>query len=253
MPALNSARPRGSVVILIFGAIVSACGSGTTLRPDASSTGAAGSGSGGSTTGSGGAGGTSGTAGTTGTSGAGGTTGAAGATGAGGISGVGGGGGASACAQAASTDRSCTTDADCVLVLHTTNCCGSAVWMGIRSTAQPRFQTLEAACDRSYPACGCAAFGSTTDDGSLIGLGGNTSTRVGVTCDAGTCRTFAEACAHLCAAGRSCATCTVAGKTTGTCALHCMAAKDCTEAPATTCTFWTPAGLCVDPAAMCNQ
>ena len=75
----------------------------------------------------------------------------------GGPDGGGGAGGNAACQQIATLDHTCATDSDCVAVVHTTSCCGSASWLGLRATESQRFSTLESACDRSYPACGCAA------------------------------------------------------------------------------------------------
>jgi hypothetical protein len=117
--------------------------------------------------------------------------------------GGGGAGGSTACQQIATLDQSCATDADCVAVLHTTSCCGSASWLGLRATESQRFSTLESACDRTYPACGCAAGPPTTDDGSALAFGGTAA----VSCQAGVCRTFSGACGHPCEAGRSCLDC----------------------------------------------
>src|SRR5262245_56782819 len=73
-------------------------------------------------------------------------------------------GGTAACQQISALDRSCTTTTDCIAVLHTTSCCGSQAWLGLRATEGQRFTMLEPACDATYPACGCAAGPPTTDD-----------------------------------------------------------------------------------------
>src|SRR5262249_11046474 len=120
----------------------------------------------------------------------------AGASGSGGsgaaASGTGGGagGGKTDCERVEMLDRSCTATPDCIAVLHTTDCCGSASWIGIRSTDKARFTGLESVCDASYPGCGCASGAPTTDDGSSLGFG----TTAGVICAAGVCSTFSPAC-----------------------------------------------------------
>jgi hypothetical protein len=160
--------------------------------------------------------------------------------------GGGGTGGASACQQIAALDRTCTTDADCVAVLHTTSCCGSASWIGLHASETQRFRTLESACDATYPACGCASGEPTTDDGSTIAFGA--STAAGVSCTGGVCKTFAAACGHACDTGRSCLTC----GSTSVCSLRCTADTSCTEAAYPKCMFGFGGGLCADAAQSCT-
>jgi hypothetical protein len=161
--------------------------------------------------------------------------------------GGGGSGGSAACQQIATLDQTCTTDGDCVAVLHTTSCCGSASWLGLRATESQRFATLESACDRTYPACGCAAGAPTTDDGSTIAFGGSAA----VTCQGGVCKTYSPACGQPCAAGKSCLSC---GQDAGsaTCSLRCTSDTSCTEAPYTTCQFGFGGGVCTDPGRICT-
>src|SRR6476659_10525183 len=92
----------------------------------------------------------------------------AGACGSGSLVGPDGGGtgGSGACQAVLALDRSCATSADCVAVSHTTNCCGQEQVFGLRATEQAHFATLEAQCDPTYPACGCAAQQPFVDDGS---------------------------------------------------------------------------------------
>jgi hypothetical protein len=168
----------------------------------------------------------------------------------GGGAGAGGHAGAAACAQATMVDRSCTSDADCVAVTHTTNCCGSAIWMGIRATEKQRFTALETACEMSYPGCGCAAGPPVTDDGSVVRFG---ATAAGVTCQAGTCKTFSMACGHLCEAGRACTTCmTPDAGSKSFCTLSCMNDTACTEPGLSRCQIFFTAGACVDPTMACG-
>lgn len=261
----SSSFAIGVAACSLLGLSMLGCGS-VTATGDAGAPGAAGSG------GAGGEAGAAGSAGAAGQGGAGqaggggasgGSGGASGAggghAGAGGASGAGGGhagaggasgaGGGNACALPMTVDSSCNLDADCVAVTHTTNCCGAAVWLGIRATEKPRFDTLEAACDKTYPGCGCASGPPETDDGSVVPFG----SMPGVICQAGTCKTFSKACGHLCPAGRSCTTCmgTDAGATSY-CTLRCTAGVTCSEPNYTKCQVSFSSATCVDPTRACG-
>jgi hypothetical protein len=172
---------------------------------------------------------------------------------AGGSAGAGGGkagsGGASACAQATTIDRSCAVDGDCVAVTHTTNCCGTAIWIGIRASEKSRYDALESACDASYPRCGCAEGPPVTDDGSILPFG----KMAGVACVAGTCKTFAQACGHACDTGHACATCMApdAGATSA-CSPQCTKDTDCTDPARSKCDVVFTTGVCVDPTMTCG-
>lgn len=74
----------------------------------------------------------------------------------------------SPCAYVDTIDRSCTTDADCLVRLHQTDCCGNAVMLGIRTSAESAYLGSEPACMASYPACGCPASLPTTDSGETV-------------------------------------------------------------------------------------
>lgn len=78
----------------------------------------------------------------------------------------------------------CVADADCAVVLHQINCCGTQEAWGISASAVPEFEANEAICEAQYPKCGCAMFQATADDGSK---GWATEDFVAV-CDAGTCK-----------------------------------------------------------------
>jgi len=154
-----------------------------------------------------------------------------------------------ACALVATVDRSCTVDADCLAFTHTTNCCGSAIWMGIRASEKDRFTALESACDRTYPACGCASGPPVTDDGSIVRFG----TTAGVSCQGGTCKTFSKACGHPCGPGRSCTACMApdAGATSF-CSLQCKGDTMCTEPNLSRCQLSFANGVCVNPNMACG-
>ena len=127
----------------------------------------------------------------------------AGPDGGGGSTGSGGAGGAAACQAVLALDRSCTTITDCIAVPHTSNCCGQMTFMGIRASEAARDQMLEAQCDATYPACGCAEGAPTTDDGSRLAFGG----APGLACAQGICTTFAPDCGGPCANGMTCSSC----------------------------------------------
>jgi len=141
----------------------------------------------------------------------------------GGPTGTGGAGGAAACQMALAVDRSCATASDCVAVSHTSNCCGQAVVIGIRVSSQSAFQTLEAQCDATYPACGCAAGQPTTDDGSRLAFSGT----AGVTCLQGKCTTFVPDCNGPCPTGTTCFSCASHASLFAACTNACTTSTDC--------------------------
>jgi hypothetical protein len=155
--------------------------------------------------------------------------------------------GGSACQTIATIDKSCTVDTDCLAVRHISNCCGQEVFLGIRATESARFQTLEAACDASYPLCGCAAGPSMTEDGSQLTFGGP---KPGVTCLRGKCTTFAPLCGHVCEFGQSCVSCTDHLMTYSSCSSRCNMQTDC--GPNLSCQD-TPTGkFCIGAGITCN-
>ena len=144
----------------------------------------------------------------------------------GGPDGGGGTGGSGACQAVLALDRSCTTSADCVAVSHTTNCCGQEQIFGLRATEQARFTTLEAQCDPTYPACGCAAQQPFVDDGSQVRFQGT----AGVACVQGKCTTFVPECGAPCATGTTCFSCTNHGSMFAACTTTCTGSVDCHDA-----------------------
>jgi hypothetical protein len=83
-------------------------------------------------------------------------------------------------------DKGCSTSADCVVVHHTTSCCGSAILMAINHGDLARFQAAESICDAQYPACGCASFGVDVEDGTVLAPG--SENLVVASCDNMVCR-----------------------------------------------------------------
>ena len=157
-------------------------------------------------------------------------------------------GGTAACQQVGTLDQSCIVDSDCLAVRHTTNCCGTSVWLGINKAGGQEFSTLESLCDASYPACGCATGSPTTSDGSSIPFGANAA----VTCQGGVCKTYASACGHLCQTGRSCVTCGQADAGVSFCSLRCPSGTGCTEAAYSKCISSFNGGVCVAPDLPCS-
>ncbi len=89
-------------------------------------------------------------------------------------------------AAARPADRSCATDADCVVVRQQVSCCGTVTVLGINRADAERFQAQERRCAARGPACLCAPGPTTVDDGSR--LEGNANALVA--CRARRCTTF---------------------------------------------------------------
>jgi hypothetical protein len=66
----------------------------------------------------------------------------------------------------AALDTSCETAADCVMVRHRRDCCGSYEVVGLRSSDVARFEAAEAACEATVAMCRCAAHADVASDGS---------------------------------------------------------------------------------------
>jgi len=92
-------------------------------------------------------------------------------------------------------DRSCQSAADCALVEHQTDCCGSILVMGIALSAAPDFAAVEQYCAAQFPACGCAARGLELEDGTLIDFG---SDDYAAECIEGKCRSHSLAPTSAC-------------------------------------------------------
>lgn len=75
---------------------------------------------------------------------------------------------ASPCGYVDGIDRSCSDDADCLVRLHQTDCCGNSVMIGIAMDALTVYNAGEPACMASYPACECPVGLPTTDSGETV-------------------------------------------------------------------------------------
>jgi len=190
---------------------------GTTGSGGGGAGGSVSTGTGGSTGGRGGGSGGSAGSGGRGGTGGGGRGGAAGAGGAG--------GGTSACGAVLALDRSCTSPADCFAGAHTLNCCGSVQFIGFRNAEKAQYQSLEAACDASYPLCECPTQQPIADDGSRVKL----ATEAAVTCLQGKCTTFVADCGQPCAAGTTCFSCSNHASTFAACTTTCADSTACQD------------------------
>jgi hypothetical protein len=165
------------LVALVTLSLAAGCGGTSQGEDDGSST----SGNGGSGSSNGGRGGSTGNGGSASSGGSSGS-GASSSTGSGGGGGsnsggtnnggtnAGGSGGADEC-TAEAFDRSCTRVEDCLLVDHTTSCCGDQLRMAINAEEVHAFGAAETYCSSLFPACGCAAQGVAAEDGSLVPFG----------------------------------------------------------------------------------
>ena len=91
-------------------------------------------------------------------------------------------GGAGACVLP-TLERGCAGTANCVVALHQIDCCGTFVAIGVNHSERDSFDAFEAACEATYPGCGCASRETMADDGTT-GFGDPT-----VECLAGVCTT----------------------------------------------------------------
>jgi hypothetical protein len=62
-------------------------------------------------------------------------------------------------------DKSCNSNADCVVALHQTDCCGNEVAWGINGNDAAAFDEAEAICRSQYPMCRCPVGPIMTDNG----------------------------------------------------------------------------------------
>jgi hypothetical protein len=70
--------------------------------------------------------------------------------------------------QFPSFDKSCIDADDCAAVIHTTDCCGNSIAIGINVAEVANFDAAELICDAQYPACGCPAGPTIAEDGNPI-------------------------------------------------------------------------------------
>lgn len=187
-----------------------------------------------------------------GTGGAAGQNGGGGAGGRGGTAGHGGVGGTSPCAAVVALDRSCQSVSDCFAAVHQVNCCGQRTYLGLRTSAQSSYSSLEPQCKQTYPACECAEQPPTTDDGSRVKF----DQTPGVACVQGVCTTFVPDCGAPCKAGTTCFSCMSHSTMYAACTTMCVDDPICPDSTMPLCqygssgntygTFCTATGVACD-------
>jgi hypothetical protein len=81
-------------------------------------------------------------------------------------------------------DKSCDSVDDCVLVGHTSSCCGDLLQLAVNADAAAAFNEAESKCSALLPLCGCAAQGVSAEDGTLVSFG---DTNIVADCTDNTC------------------------------------------------------------------
>ena len=64
--------------------------------------------------------------------------------------------------------KGCTVDGDCTVKSHQTDCCGTLHELGVSKSLSSAYDACESAWDQHFPACGCAAMATTTEDGKTV-------------------------------------------------------------------------------------
>lgn len=127
--------------------------------------------------------------------------------------------------------RACASKADCVLVTHTSDCCGTGRAIGLNKKDESAFKAEEQKCAATYPACGCAAGPTGTDDGSKAPMTGG-SGGIAVDCVGGVCTSYVAACGGPCAGAPVCKTCVLApSKLYAACSIACTGDDTCAGTP----------------------
>jgi hypothetical protein len=85
-------------------------------------------------------------------------------------------------------DKSCSGVDECAIGVHTTDCCGNSVALGMNSAELEAFNAAEAICDSQYPACGCPAMPTMAEDGQSVA----DPRSLAVDCIEGSCMTFVQ-------------------------------------------------------------
>ena len=83
-------------------------------------------------------------------------------------------------------DRACSTSADCALLNHQVDCCGSEVELGVSAYGLSAAQQAERSCVAAGPFCQCVAKQTVAEDGRTF----PEATALKVRCIAGRCESF---------------------------------------------------------------
>ena len=85
-------------------------------------------------------------------------------------------------------DKACGEDSECAIAVHTTDCCGNSIALGIHMSQVEEFEAAEAICDSQYPPCGCPAGPTVAEDGQAVG----NPQQLVVACVEGNCMTSVQ-------------------------------------------------------------
>jgi len=77
----------------------------------------------------------------------------------------------SASGQVDGSLKACQSDMDCVIEQEQTDCCGTILYVGVRTASASMFQACEAAWVAHFPACGCDSGVTKTEDGKATSPG----------------------------------------------------------------------------------
>ena len=83
-------------------------------------------------------------------------------------------------------DRRCSLEADCAVLHHQVDCCGSEVVLGLSAQGLAAAQQQERACVVAGPLCRCAAQETVAEDGKTFPNAASLKVR----CTAGRCESF---------------------------------------------------------------
>jgi hypothetical protein len=73
--------------------------------------------------------------------------------------------------QLNSSLKTCQSDADCTIKQEQTDCCGTILYVGVRTASAAAFDACEAAWVAHFPPCGCASNQTRTEDGKTSTFG----------------------------------------------------------------------------------
>lgn len=90
--------------------------------------------------------------------------------------------------------KSCHSNSDCIIKEEQTDCCGTTLYVGVRTASAAKFDACEAAWIGHFPPCGCASNQTATEDGKMSrrGMDGGTPQVhcIDFTMNGGVCMTY---------------------------------------------------------------
>jgi len=81
----------------------------------------------------------------------------------------------------------CEKQSDCTYVLHTSDCCGTQVALGITKAAKDAYEKAEVTCSAQMPVCDCLPKATTAEDGASAGDG-----MLAVACNGSMCLSYVK-------------------------------------------------------------